>query len=100
MPGKFFLMCLHSLKEEDLDKTIYIRNAGQTVTDALDRQLAHYASHIGQIIYLGKMIMGTHWKSLSIPRGQSANYNADKFSAPKTDAHFTEEFLSPKDKKE
>jgi len=97
---KIFQEVLTRLKEEDLDKTIYIRNMGQTVTEALDRQLAHYASHIGQMIYLGKMILDKDWKSLSIPRGESANYNAVKFSAPKKDAHFTNEFLSGHEKKE
>ena len=77
---KIFLDVLHDLKEEDLDKIIYIRNEGQTVTDALDRQLAHYASHIGQMIYLGKMIMDMDWKSLSIPRGQSNGYNTETVS--------------------
>ena len=97
---KVFQEVLTRLKEEDLDKTIYIRNMGQTVTEALDRQLAHYASHIGQMIYLGKMILDKDWKSLSIPRGESANYNAAKFSAPKRDAHFTDEFLLGHEKKE
>lgn len=97
---KVFMDVLYSLTEEDLDKTIYIRNMGQTVTDALDRQLAHYASHIGQMIYLGKMIMDKEWKSLSIPRGQSDKYNAAKFSVPKHDADFVDEFLTPPDKKD
>lgn len=97
---KVFLEVLNSLKEEDLDKTIYIRNMGQTVTEALDRQLAHYASHIGQMIFLGKMILDKDWKTLSIARGDSANYNAAKFSAPKKDVHFTDEFLSGHEKKE
>ena len=90
---KLFLDVLHQLREDDLDRIIYIRNMGQTVTEALDRQLAHYASHIGQMIYLGKMIMDKDWISLSIPRGQSSDYNAAKFSEPKHEAHFADEFL-------
>jgi len=97
---KVFLDVLHDLKEDDLDKIIYIRNEGQTVTDALDRQLAHYASHIGQMIYLGKMILDKDWKSLSIPRGKSAGFNTQMFSAPKHDAHFTDELLKPGEKKD
>lgn len=94
-----FMKVLNDLKEEDLDKTIYIRNSGQTVTDALDRQLAHYSSHIGQMIYLGKMILNKDWKSLSIPRGASVEYNAAKFSAPKKhEGHFTDEFTGKADK--
>lgn len=46
---------LHHLTEEDLNKIIYIRNQGQTVTDAINRQLCHYSYHIGQIVFIGKM---------------------------------------------
>jgi hypothetical protein len=91
---KVFFDVLQNLNEDDLDRKIYIRNMGQTVSDALNRQAAHYAYHIGQMIYLGKMIMGKEWISLSIPKGQSDNYNAAKFSAPKHDAHFADEFLT------
>lgn len=89
---------LNSLATEDLGKIIYIRNQGHTVTDAINRQLAHYAYHIGQIVYIGKMVCETGWTSLSIPKGKSKNYNADKFAKPKEIGHFTDEFL--KDKKE
>lgn len=77
-------------KEEDLDKVVYIRNEGQTVTDALQRQLAHYASHVGQILYIGKSLKGDGWKSLSIPKGQSRGFNQDKFAKEKTIRHFTD----------
>ena len=87
---------LAPLKEEDLAKEIYIRNMGHTVTEAINRQLAHYAYHIGQLVFLGKMIQGEEWQSLSIPRGKSAAYNAQKFSQPKRKAHFTDEFLEDK----
>ncbi len=79
-----------SVKPEDLDKIIYIRNEGQTVVEALQRQLAHYASHIGQILYIGKTLKGDEWKSLSIPKGQSKGYNQDKFGQEKTIRHFTD----------
>ncbi len=88
---------LDPLEAQDLAKEIYIRNMGHTITEAINRQLAHYAHHIGQIVFLGKMIQGKEWKSLSIPRGKSAEYNAQKFAQPKRKAHFTDEFL--KDKK-
>lgn len=78
------------LQGNDLDKIIYIRNEGQTVVEALQRQLAHYASHIGQILYIGKMIKGDDWKSLSIPKGQSKGYNQEKFAQEKTVRHFTD----------
>ena len=84
---------LRPLTEAELEKTIYIRNQGHTVTEAINRQLAHYASHIGQIIFIGKMLRGGSWDTLSIPRGGSGNYNAEKFSKPRQNEHFTEEFL-------
>ena len=87
------LNAIGSLKEEDLEKIIYIRNMGHTVTEAINRQLAHYPSHIGQIIFLGKMINNEEWRSLSIPPGTSQAYNAQKFEKPKHIEHFTEEFL-------
>src|SRR5690606_35054863 len=83
---------LKSLKEEDLNKIIYIRNQGHTVIEAINRQLAHYAYHIGQIVFIGKML-SDEWNSLSIPKGGSQQYNSEKFSKPKENAHFTDEFL-------
>ncbi len=59
---------LSSMHPEDLDKIIYIRKEPLTVMDAINRQLAHYSSHVGQIIFLGKMILNDRWVSLSIPR--------------------------------
>lgn len=66
---------LNSLKGEDLDKTIYIRNEPLTVIDAINRQLAHYSYHVGQIVYLGKMQLNDRWVSLSIPKGNSREFN-------------------------
>lgn len=57
---------LQSLNEADLEETVYIRNQGHTVTEAINRQLTHYASHVGQIMYIGKMLRGSSWQSLSI----------------------------------
>jgi len=95
---KVFLDTLQFLKEEDLGKTIYIRNQGHSVLEAINRQLAHYPYHIGQIVFIGKMCTPT-WQSLSIPKGHSKQFNAEKFSLPKHQAHFTDEFLKPKDAK-
>jgi hypothetical protein len=92
---KCFLDTLNSLSEEDLDKTIYIRNQGHTVMEAINRQLAHYPYHVGQIVFIGKM-SAEKWKSLSIPKGDSKNFNANKFAQPKHDQHFTDEFLNKK----
>jgi hypothetical protein len=87
------LATLDSLSEADLFKTVYIRNMGHTVVEAVNRQLAHYPYHVGQLIFLSKMIAAENWKSLSIPRGTSAEFNADKFGQPKRTQHFTDEYL-------
>jgi hypothetical protein len=89
---------LNSLKDGDLEKIIYIRNQGHSVMEAINRQLAHYCYHVGQIVFIGKMLAGNGWKSLSIPKNQSKDYNAQKFSEEKSRKHFTDEFLD-KDKK-
>ncbi len=67
---------LESLTENDLLTIIYIRKEPLTVVDAINRQLAHYPYHIGQIIYIGRMIKNKDWKNLSIPKGQSSQYNS------------------------
>lgn len=85
---------IRELTEQDLDKTVYIRHQGHTVLEAINRQLAHYPYHIGQIVYLGKMLSNEKWKSLSIPKGASNSYNDEKFSLPKQNVHFTDEFLN------
>lgn len=90
---KCFLDTLKSLKEDDLEKIIYIRNQGHTVLEAINRQLAHYPYHVGQIVFIGKMILNEKWQSLSIPRGNSNAFNAEKFSKEKNRTHFTDEFL-------
>ena len=72
---KCMMDTLGSLQEEDLLRTVYIRSEPHSVLDAINRQLTHNAYHIGQIVYLGKMIRNTQWKSLSIPRGQSGRFN-------------------------
>lgn len=66
---------LNSLSEEDLSKTIFIRKEPHNVGDAINRQLAHYSNHIGQIIYIGKMCLNENWNSLSIPKGKSKDFN-------------------------
>jgi len=62
------------LTDSDLSRTVNIRGEPHSVVQAINRQLAHYASHCGQIILLAKHFAADHWKSLSIPRGQSAAF--------------------------
>lgn len=70
-----FLNTLESLTEDDLLKTIYIRKEPLTVIDAINRQLAHYPYHIGQVLYTGRIIKDKDWKNLSVPKGKSQAYN-------------------------
>jgi hypothetical protein len=87
---------LDSINEENIGTEIYIRNQGHSITEAINRQLAHYPYHIGQIVFIGKMLMNEKWQSLSIPRGNSDQYNAEKFSKPKQKEHFTKEYIIKK----
>jgi len=79
------------LTAEDLERIIYIRNEGHTVTEAINRQLAHYAYHIGQIVFLGKVFKGKDWQTLSIAKGASQVYNDKKFTEEKSRKHFTDD---------
>lgn len=84
---------IEELTDQDMGRIIYIRNQGHTVAEAINRQLCHYAYHVGQITYLGRMQLGERWSSLSIPKGASKAYNAEKFSKPPSERHFTDEYL-------
>jgi hypothetical protein len=91
------LDALNALTEADLQKDIFIRNQAHTVVEAINRQLAHYPYHVGQIVFIGKMACNDKWTSLSIAKGNSKEFNADKFSQPKQKQHFTDEYLIKKD---
>lgn len=67
---------LRSLKPEDLSRIVYIRNEPHTVVQATMRSVTHVAHHIGQIVFLAKHLRSQEWKTLSIPRGKTAEYNA------------------------
>lgn len=84
---------LASLKPEQMTDIIYIRNEGHTVVEAINRQLAHYPYHVGQIVFYAKQLKTSGWDSLSIPKNKSNSYNADKFSKEKMMKHFTDEEL-------
>jgi hypothetical protein len=74
---------LESIDASNFDSKIKIRNEAHTIPEAINRQLAHYASHIGQILFLGKMIKGRQWKSPSIPKGDSDDFNKKMFGKDK-----------------
>lgn len=74
------LSALDSITEDNLNSTtIYIRGEGHSITEAINRQLAHYPYHIGQIVLLTKML-SPNWTSLTIPKGNSNSYNKEKFA--------------------
>jgi hypothetical protein len=62
---------LNTITESDISKKIYIRNEGHSILEAINRQLSHYPYHIGQIVFIGKMLTTKDWNSLSIPKGAS-----------------------------
>jgi len=85
---------LDSIGETSLDSLVYIRNQGHSIIEAINRQLAHYSYHTGQIVFIGRMIKGDEWKSLSIEKNKSGDYNKEKFSRERSKQHFTDEYLS------
>ncbi len=89
-----FFSTLNSLQPEQLTTIIYIRNEGHTVVEAINRQLAHYPYHIGQIVFYAKMLKKNEWTSLSIPKNKSDTYNSDKFSKQKSIKNFTDDELN------
>jgi len=85
-----FFDALDSIQPEQLSTIIYIRNEGHTVVEAINRQLAHYPYHIGQIVFYVKQLKTSEWESLSIPKNKSNSYNATKFAQEKSIRNFTE----------
>lgn len=84
---------INALTPEQLSHLVYIRNEGQTVVEAINRQLCHYSYHVGQIVFYAKMLKKSDWESLSIPKNKSKDYNADKFSKDKSVKNFTDDEL-------
>lgn len=85
---------INLLKPEQLSEIIYIRNEGHSVVEAINRQLAHYPYHIGQIVFYAKLLKKTEWESLSIPKNKSGDYNSEKFSREKSIRNFTDDELN------
>jgi|ERR1041384_3959228 uncharacterized damage-inducible protein DinB len=76
------IAAVSSLKPDDLDRTITIRGEPHSVLEAVNRQVTHYAGHVGQIVLLAKHYAGTSWKTLSIPRGKSKDFDVSKGGEP------------------
>ncbi|MCG2461448.1 DUF1572 domain-containing protein [Flavobacteriaceae bacterium F89] len=82
---------LNSVNKENFGTEIFIRNQAHSILEAINRQFAHYSYHMGQIVYVGRMIKGTEWKSLTIPKGKSSEFNNAKFSKGKHGGHFSDD---------
>lgn len=82
---------LNSVNAENFDSKVYIRNQEHSILEAVNRQFAHYSYHIGQIVYIGRIIKGNKWESLTIPKGKSTEFNKDKFSKGKHKGHFSDD---------
>lgn len=75
------LEAIGSIQEAELDHVLLIRAEPHSYTEAINRQLAHYPYHVGQMVFIAKMVTDANWQSLSIPRNQSQQFNAEKFAA-------------------
>lgn len=84
---------LNNITPEDYNKLIYIRNQGHPYQKLLTVNCVIYAYHIGQIVYVARMIKGSEWQSFSVPKNTSESYNKEKFSKPKEKGHFTDDLL-------
>lgn len=76
---------------EGMTSLVYIRNEGHTVLEAITRQVAHYAYHTGQIVYLSKILKDEQWQTLSIAKGGSAAFNKTKFDQERDRKFFADE---------
>ena len=72
------LSTVQSLRPDDLQRTVTVRGEAHTVLEALNRQLTHYAAHVGQVVLLSKHFAGAKWVSLSIPKGRSRDVDVAK----------------------
>ena len=82
---------MDSVNEDNFETKVYIRNQEHSILEAINRQFAHYPYHIGQIVYIGKVIKGDGWESLTIPKGKSNEFNEEKFSKGKHKGHFSDD---------
>lgn len=81
---KCVFAALEPLSESQLTQTVTIRGEAHTVMQAINRQVAHYSYHVGQIVLLAKHAAGANWKSLTIPKKKSGEFNADVAAGKKS----------------
>ena len=74
-----------SISSDNFNTLLYIRSEPHSIVDALNRQLTHYAYHIGQIVFIGRMIKGSDWQTLSIAKGKSDKFNIEHFGSGNMD---------------
>lgn len=84
---------LDQIDESNFDAEVYIRSQKHSIVEALNRQMMHYSYHIGQIVYVGRMLKREDWQSLSIPKGQSKAFNNEKQAKGKHTGHFTDDLM-------
>jgi hypothetical protein len=72
---KYLFDALEPLTDPDLSRTITIRSEAHSVTQAINRQIAHYSYHVGQIVFLARHFTGDKWQSLSVPKNKSGEFN-------------------------
>lgn len=82
-----------SIDSTNINQPIYIRQQEHSIIEALNRQMMHYAYHVGQIVFIGLQSKGKNWKSLSIPRGASQKFNELKSSRGMHAGHFTDDWV-------
>lgn len=82
---------LNTINQDNFTTEVFIRNQSHSIIDAVNRQMMHYAYHIGQIVYTGRMIKGVNWQNLSISKGKSKAFNQEKFSKGKHQGHFSDD---------
>ena len=73
---KYVFDALEPLADSDMNRTVKIRNEAHSVLQAVNRQVAHYSYHVGQIVYLAKHFSGSRWTAVTVPRGKSAEFNS------------------------
>jgi hypothetical protein len=81
---KIVFTALEALTDTDLTKTVTIRGEPHSVVQAINRQIAHYCYHVGQIVLLAKHFAGTNWKTLTVPKNKSQEFNRDVASSKKS----------------
>ena len=84
---------LKGIDTTNIEQSVKIRNQEHTIAEAIYRQLSHYPYHIGQIVFIGKLIRNQDWQSLTIAKNKSQEYNRGKFDNPNSETHFSQGYL-------